>query len=78
MAWSCLGTRSGRANFLVGVGEFFDFLMEFFGCILVGNCVWVILGVPCGLKEEFYGEIKCGILGFWIEKQAWKLSLIHI
>jgi len=24
----------------------------------------------CGLKVEFYADIKCGFLGFWIEKES--------
>jgi len=36
---------------------------------LIGNCVWPILRVLCGLKEEFYGEIKHRFLGFWFEKE---------
>ena len=40
------------------------FFVEFLGCILVGDYVWAILGILCGLKEEFYGEIKCGFVGF--------------
>ena len=46
------------------------FSMEFLGCILFGVCVYAILGILSGLKEEFYGEIKWGFLGFWIEKEA--------
>ena len=34
--------------------------MGFFDCVLVGDCVLVILGFFCGLKEEFCGEVKSG------------------
>ena len=33
--------------------------VEFLGCALAGNCAGYF-GILCGLKEAFYGEIKCG------------------
>jgi len=46
--------------------------VNFLGCVLVGGCVWTILGFLYGLKEEFYGEIKCEFVKFWIEKETMK------
>ena len=51
----------------LGVSAFF---VEFLDCVLVQDCIRAILGVLCGLKHEFYGEIKYGILGFQIEKET--------
>jgi len=50
-------------NFWFDAGECFGLFVEFLGCVLVGDFVWAILGVLCGLKEKFCGEIKCEFLG---------------
>ena len=53
VAWSCLGALLDRTDFIVGTGECFGFFVDFLGCVLVGDCVWAILGMLYGLKEEF-------------------------
>ena len=48
---------------LVEACQDFGFFKEFLGCVLIRNCVWANLGFFCGLKEGFYGEVKCEFLG---------------
>lgn len=57
----------------LGVSECFDCFEEFLDCVLVGGLCLGYFGAFCGLKEGFYGEIKCGFLGFWIEKKTWNV-----
>ena len=58
------------SNFYLWHMGIFSFFVEFLGCILVRNCVWIILRYFCGLKEGFYGEVKCAFLGFLIETES--------